>query len=124
MSIRQETPESTESTAGCELGASPGSASSSFEHGLPYAYGGKMVCPKCSKFEGVPETCTWPARITIPVFLMVRVNKTLGQKFLGCPNFPKCKCSADVYSVRVAKRRARVLERVLNIDYDDELRPY
>lgn len=93
---------------------------SSFEHGRPYAYGRKMVCPACSQYEGTPGLCSSPAKITEPVYLLVKINGTTNQKFLGCPNFPKCKHSADVYSVRRAKQEARVW----NIDYDDELRPY
>ncbi len=91
---------------------------SSFEHGRPYAYDRKMVCPNCSKFEGYPGTCTKPGVITSPVFMVVKINKATKKNFLGCPNFPSCKCSADVYSERVAKKKAQIW----NFDYDDELR--
>lgn len=93
---------------------------STFDHGKPYAYDGKLVCPNCSKFEGFPGFCSLEAKITEPVYLIVKINNSTKQKFLGCPNFPKCKCSADVYSIRKEKQDARVF----NIDYDDELRPF
>jgi hypothetical protein len=96
--------------------SSDSSSISSFRYGVPYAYNRKLVCPRCSRFEEEPGR---PAKIIKPVFLVVRVNKKTRQNFLGCPNFPKCKHSADVYHVRVSKQ-----ERNLNIDYTDELRPF
>jgi hypothetical protein len=97
--------------------SSDSSLISSFRHGAPYAHNKKLVCPRCSQFEEEPGRS---GKITKPVFLVVRVNKKTGQKFLGCPNFPGCKYSTDVYSVRVSKQQLRNL----NIDYADELRPF
>lgn len=95
-----------------------------FENGLPYSKNGKMICPRCSKIFRTPYSYDpiGPDKLEIiePVFLIVKENKKNGQKFLGCPNFPKCKHSDDILSVRLDKIR----NRVYNIDYDDELRPY
>lgn len=92
----------------------------SFRHSLPYAKDNKLVCPNCSKYIGHPDSWLDEVKITEAIFLVVRVNKQTGEKFLGCPNFPKCKHSEEIYSKRVVRNRIRNF----NIDYEDELRPY
>lgn len=92
---------------------------SSFSHGRPYAFCGKMVCAYCSKYQDA-KTGLIEYAITEPVFLIVKVNKKSGEKFLGCPNFPKCKYSEDVLSIRQWKTRIKDF----SFDYSDELRPY
>lgn len=95
-----------------------------FENGYPYSKNRKLVCPRCSKVFRTPDP--WniigsdKLKIIEPVYLVVKENTKNNQKFLGCPNFPKCKHSDDILSVRLDKIR----NKVSNIDYDDELRPY
>lgn len=91
------------------------------ENGYPYSYGGDMICPYCSKFTHKADEYNHSYReITNPVFLVVRVNKTSGVKFLGCPNFPNCKHSDDTASTKREKTKRKIYE----IDWEDELRPY
>ena len=92
-------------------------------NGRPYSKNAKMVCPNCSKYirtAGLPGYSYPKAEITSPVFLILKENKKTGQQFLGCPNFPTCKHSDDIFSVRVAK----IQGKFFNIDFDDELRPF
>jgi len=91
---------------------------SSFKNGLPYAFDKKMVCPLCS----ISTISNWKSerQINEPVFLIIRTNKTTNQKFLGCPNFPKCKHSDDILSIRKEKQEN---ER-FNFDWNDELRDF
>lgn len=91
------------------------------DNGYPYSYDKKMVCPYCSKHTYKLDEWGMNYReITNPVFLVVRVNKTSGDKFLGCPNFPNCKHSDDTASTKKHKAKMRIYE----IDWEDELRPY
>lgn len=92
---------------------------SSFKYGRPYAFDKRLVCPKCSEFEDA-KTGLIEYAITKPVFFIVKINKKTKQKFLGCPNFPKCRCSNDVFTVRQAKTKIKNF----CFDYNDELRPY
>lgn len=80
----------------------------------------KLFCPHCTKgyiynrygVKEYLENCysVYEVFTEKPVWLIIK-NGPYG-KFAGCPNFPKCS-----YSVSLERKH-------INIDYDDELRPY
>jgi hypothetical protein len=74
------------------------------------ATNGRLFCPNCTKVSYVLHHSDRYAKEQDIVWLK-KLSGPYG-KFAGCPNFPKCK-----YSVSLEKK-------VVNIDFDDELRPY
>lgn len=81
----------------------------------------KLYCPICSKpyravhdyaLDDGPPYCEGDMGLYSdnPVYLVKRMGPY--GLFAGCPNFPKCKYSISLECKKV------------NIDYNDELRPY
>jgi len=91
--------------------------------GINLTKSNKLYCPICSKtyraqdpkefnpYVSIPnwgcETYTWSKK---PVWLVEKMGKY--GRFAGCPNFPKCKTAISLEP------------KSINIDYEDELRPY
>lgn len=59
----------------------------------PVRHDGKRTCPNCSTYTGMEASWLDPAKMVTPVYCVERTNKSTGEKFWGCPNFPSCKYS-------------------------------
>ena len=56
---------------------------------------GKRYCPKCTKVHHYQHDSTYAGVSKNPVMMVKRTNKSTGDWFWGCPNFPKCKYSEN-----------------------------